>query len=148
MDFIKKHKISLLIGVSCFVIGYVSGGIMEARSMQQELANNILSQVTGQQSRMRESREESEKRFHSIPRLNFDEKKKVGHVLPDVGVEEVDLPGKYYVEMKVKAIGNPTPENIEEVKGMNSRLIEGNEPYQLWLSSQKGTSSFSKSNGL
>lgn len=63
MDFIKKHKISLLIGVSCFVIGYVSGGIMEARSMQKELANNILSQVAGQQSRMRESRESSERQF-------------------------------------------------------------------------------------
>lgn len=63
MDFIKKHKISLLIGVSCFVIGYVSGGIMEARSIQKELANNILSQVAGQQSRMRESRESSERQF-------------------------------------------------------------------------------------
>jgi len=120
---------------------------MEARSMQRDLANNILTQVAGQQSRMRESREESEKRFHSMPRLNLDAKKKAGHFLPDVGVEEVDLPGKYYVEMKVKAIGNPTPQNIEEVKEMNARLIEGNEPYQLWLSSQKGTPSFSKRNG-
>ncbi len=63
MDFIKTHKVSLIIGASCFVIGYVSGGIMEARSMQKELANTILSQVSGQQSRMRESRESSERHF-------------------------------------------------------------------------------------
>jgi hypothetical protein len=137
MDFFKKHKLPLIVGVSCFGVGYVTGGIMEARSMQQELAQNIFNQVVGQQNRMRESREADEKRFKSIPPLSGFSKKK--HFLPDVGVEEVDLPGKYYVEMKVKAIGNPTPENIELVKGMNARLIEGNTPYEEWVSAQKGT---------
>ncbi|NRA89568.1 MAG: hypothetical protein HRU43_00260 [Simkaniaceae bacterium] len=56
MDFFKKHKLPLIVGVSCFGIGYVTGGIMEARSMQQEFAQNIMNQVTGQQTRMKESR--------------------------------------------------------------------------------------------
>ncbi len=62
MEFIKTHKTSLIIGASCFVIGYISGGIMEARSIQKQLAQNIFSQVSNQQKRMRDNRSSDEQR--------------------------------------------------------------------------------------
>lgn len=70
MDFIKTHKTYLIIGISSFVVGYISGGIMEARSFEQQLTQNIFNRVTEQQKSMQNSREEFEKRFNSIPSLD------------------------------------------------------------------------------
>ncbi|NRA89523.1 MAG: hypothetical protein HRU43_00035 [Simkaniaceae bacterium] len=62
MEFLNTHKKSLIIGVSSFVVGYVSGQIMQARSFEQQMAQNIFGQVTSQKERLRQSREGDEMR--------------------------------------------------------------------------------------
>ncbi len=68
MTFIEKHKKSLIIGGSTFVIGFVSGQIYQTHSLKNELAQNIFSHVVSQQNQMREDREEAFRNFDAEKR--------------------------------------------------------------------------------
>ncbi|HBN23078.1 MAG TPA: hypothetical protein DD412_07560 [Holosporales bacterium] len=65
MTFIKKHKKSLIVGVTTFVVGFVSGQIYEVYCYHQQLEQKVLSQVFSQQDQMRQDREEASRKFHS-----------------------------------------------------------------------------------
>lgn len=65
MTFIEKHKKSLIIGVSTFVIGFVSGQVYETYCYHQQLEHKILSQVFSQQEQMKENREEASRTFQA-----------------------------------------------------------------------------------
>lgn len=53
MEFIKTHKILLGFGASCFLMGYAVGAFHQARSFEQEMAQNIFKQVTSSQEKLR-----------------------------------------------------------------------------------------------
>lgn len=53
MEFIQQHKRSLIVGISAFLIGYILGEYQQARSFEQEMAQNIFKQVTSSQEKLR-----------------------------------------------------------------------------------------------
>lgn len=74
MNFIKKHKITLMVCATIFVLGYVTGSVMEARSFEQQMMTNVFSGIMGQKERMRASREASEKALkESKPEVSMDD---------------------------------------------------------------------------
>lgn len=53
MEFIQQHKKTIIVGFVAFCIGYVLGEVRQARSFEQEMAQNIFKQVTSSQEKLR-----------------------------------------------------------------------------------------------
>lgn len=46
MNFLQKHKTTIIVGLTSFFVGYVFGEYNQVRSFEREMANKIFNQVT------------------------------------------------------------------------------------------------------
>lgn len=65
--FLQKNKVTLMVGIVCFGVGWIVGTYQEKHSQANAFVGQVMNQIQGNAQKIHEQREEMMKRFEKRP---------------------------------------------------------------------------------